>query len=162
MKKLTMSLLSSLVTIQEFAQHGHTPNSYVDFGIGVGPNYGIVGGRAIIGWKGTGLLVGVGSFDGFLTNTIGFQFSYNAVFISVASGAYGSYAVVAFGQRDKGLLEGTICMTGARFNLTENKRTFLELGIGYAGGDSTPSPIGPAEKEEGIAFTLGLNVRLGK
>lgn len=143
---------------------GFIPKSIIDASVGIGPNFGIFGMNLVVGSKGTGLLVGVGSFDGYTTSTIGFQLSIESFFFSIARGAYGSFEIQDGRGRviRKGLLEGTIIQTGARIGMGQKKRGFLLLSIGYAGGDTIEDPvIGPRE-ENGFSFGLGLGYRIGR
>lgn len=152
---------SSLQTID----NNEYPKSFADIGMGVGPNYGILGFRTVLGYKGNGLLLGVGTHDdGYTTLTIGVQFTYKFVFMSIGMGDYASYEVEVNGQTvDKGLLTGTIFMVGGRINLVKSKEVFLELGLGYAGGDSVSQPFGlPPIEEDGVTYCVGVNYRIGK
>jgi hypothetical protein len=151
---------SSLQTIN----NNKYPKSFADIGMGVGPNYGILGFRTVLGYKGNGLLIGVGTHEGYTTLTMGMQFTYKFAFMSIAMGDYASYEVEVNGRTvDKGLLNGTILMFGGRINLVESKEVFLELGIGYAGGDSVQQPFGlPPIEENGVTYCVGVNYRIGK
>lgn len=136
--------------------------SYMDIGLGIGPNYGLAGGKMVLGYNGNGLAIGVGNFDGFITNSIGIQIKASWFFANVSYGTYGVYKSETFGRKKSGLIEGIIVMTGGQIDILQNK-IFLELGLGYAQGGETKDPFGKTiKKVETVTFGLGIGYRIGK
>lgn len=137
------------------------PDTYFDIGLGAGPNYGIFGVKTVTGFKGSGLILSIGSFDGYNTASFGFQLSLSWVYLSYVRGAYGSYFVEVNGSTyAEGLLEGNIITLGVNPSLTKNKRLFLDIGVGHAGGDSSPNPLGGEIEEGGVSLAFGLGYKI--
>ena len=135
------------------------PNTYFEIGFGVGPNYGIIGVKGVLGYKGTGLLLGVGSFSGFTTTSFGVQVAYRSAYISLTAADYGSYEVNTNGKKEEGLISGIVFMLGARPNLTSNKKLFLDFGLGYASGGTIPSPFGTTQENQ-VTFSFGIGYKI--
>lgn len=150
------------VDAQENSSTYTVPSNFLDLGVGLGPNYGLIGAKAVIGIKGTGFLIGVGDFDGFRTFSIGVQITYQEWFASVSYGPTGSYSVEFNGVVDKGITKSIVFIAGGRINLNPNKRLFLELGLGFTGSDDIPNPpFGRQEYEGGVTANIGLGYRIG-
>lgn len=166
MKRIVLIIIVLIFTIELNAQENPStnavPSNFLDLGIGLGPNYGLIGAKAVIGKKGTGLLIGLGNFDGFTTFSIGAQITYQWWFASITYGPTGSYRVEFNGQVDKGLTESIVFITGGRINLNPNKRLFLELGVGFTGSDDIPGgPFSSQESGGGVTANIGLGYRIG-
>ncbi len=72
MKKfIVVCMIAILIGLNAFAQEQSSPNDYpgstIDISAGVGKNHGIIGVKSVLGYKGTGLMFAVVSFDGFTT-----------------------------------------------------------------------------------------------
>lgn len=157
MKKLLfLFLCSSLFSIKAQSDEPY-PDSYLDVGLGVGPNYGIYGVQAVLGYKGNGLLIAGGAFDGIPTRQIGLQLSYRWLFASIGYGVYGSSYNST--TRTTKPLEGTILMAGVKLNLIKSKKLFFELGYGYTTGAVVVTPVG-SYSVEGPALVAGIGYRL--
>jgi len=135
--------------------------SFFDIGIGVGPNYGILGGKAVVGLNGTGLMIGIGSFDGMTTTSIGFQVTYESFFANLSVADYGSYEVSWPGFYEKGLVRGTVFIVGGKIGIGKEKKLYVDIGVGAAGGGETPSPFGNIEESVQLSLSAGLNYRIG-
>ncbi len=159
----TMLILISLsVFSQEHSVSNEYPGSIVDVSAGVGQSHGTIGVKSVLGYKGTGLMLAVGSFDGFTTTAIGFQVAVDWWFASLSYGATGSYEVAFGGQVDKGLTQSFVFLTGGRINLIKSKRLYLELAAGLAGSDEIPAPFGQVQEiEGGLSLGFGLGYRFG-
>ncbi|MGE0568172.1 MAG: hypothetical protein AB7O73_09500 [Bacteroidia bacterium] len=131
------------------------PNSIIDFGIGAGPNYGIFGFKTVIGYKGSGLILGTGVFESQFAMQVGVQVSYKWFFASYAYGTYGS-ATSQFGNTL--LLDGNIAAGGGRINLLRNKKLFLELGVAYTWGAYVVTPFSEVPVK-GPAIISGIGWR---
>lgn len=163
MKFTLATLLILLFNITLFSQTKEKipfPDNILDIGIGVGSNYGLIGARGIVGVKGTGVLLGVGYFDGFTTFSAGLQYSQDYFFTSIVYGPFGSYYIDNYGDIDKGILEGLIISLGGRINLLKSKIMFLELGAGLFTGKGAPLPNRESVNEGGLMINAGLNFRI--
>lgn len=135
--------------------------SYVDLGVGVGQNYGITGAKVVLGMNGSGLMVGVGNFDGYTTFSVAAQVRYQWWFANLGYGTIGSYEFTGL-FRDKGLLNSVIFLTGGQINLNPNKSFYLELAVGYHGASNEKDPFGEPIDSGGLAVGAGLGYRFGK
>jgi hypothetical protein len=134
----------------------------VDLGLGFGSNYGIVGVKTVLGKKGTGLMIGVGTLNGFTSIAIGGQVTYNWWFATLSYGPTGSYRLEFNNIVEEGLTESFVFITGGRINLSSNKRLFLELGIGIAAPDKISGrALEPWEANGGFTANAGLGYRIG-
>jgi hypothetical protein len=127
------------------------PRNIIDVGIGAGTNHGLIGAQTVIGYKGSGLLLGAGLYGG----VVGLQASYKWIFASVS---YGAYNIV----NDNGSvysLYGGIFLLGGKINLSRSKRWYLQLAGGYAGGGYVSTPVGDAPINT-VTFDLGLGYRI--
>lgn len=137
------------------------PNNYVDLGVGAGPNYGIIGIKSVFGYKGTGLMLGVGSVAGETAYEIGFQAKYLWFFINIGYGTYGVYTIEGFGRKEEGLVNGTIVILGGQINLY-NQRLYLEAGFGLHSGGEFKGFLGETIQEEaGVSAVIGIGYRIG-
>ena len=164
--KVVVGLIVSIISLSSFAQEKTFGNDYpasiVDLSVGLGPNHGIIGIKSVLGYKGTGLLLGLGSFDGFTATTIGFQVAAQWWFANVTYGPTGSYYINFGGQVEEGLTQSIIFMTGGRINLIKSKRLFLELAAGLAGSDEIPAPFGTMQEVGGgLKLGVGIGYRFG-
>jgi hypothetical protein len=131
--RTVLIIVAFLIANISFGQSKYScPESYFDIGLGIGPNYGIYGAKAIIGKNGTGLLLGAGSYKGKLGWELGLQGSYKWWFANIGAGVYGTSE---YKNGIKDLLEGIIFITGAKLNIKQQKRFFVEFGIGYSTGE---------------------------
>src|SRR4051812_43973368 len=98
MKKLMLILLC-LVTVcayraQEKINYGKIkkpyPNSIIELGAGLGPNFGVIGGQMVLGYKGSGLLLGAGSFNNQFNYAIGLQLGHEWFCFSISRAVVGS------------------------------------------------------------------------
>ncbi len=173
MQKIFLSILL-IFSLTTFSQENSLPKkrtpyprNFIDLGIGLGPNYGIIGGRAIFGYKGSGLLVGAGTLNGLPTFTIGGQYSKDFFFASLVYGPIGSYEINYYGDISKGILKGTVFQLGGRINLLKSKLMFLELGVGFFNGYQDPEFVRKRSRyadvrQTGFIGNIGLNFRIGK
>ena len=157
MKKLFTILLLGITTLV-FSQKTEIPNSIVDFGLGLGPNYGIFGTKTIIGYQGTGLLIGIGTLGGNTAYEVGFQITEKWLFANIGHGVYGIATNRNTGKNE--LIKGTIALIGGKINLLKSKTFFLELAIGYASGAKIKTPAGSIP-QNGPTGIIGINYRIG-
>ena len=133
------------------------PNSIIDIGLGIGTNYGIMGGQAIIGKQGSGALLAYGWFDGRPAYQFGLQASVKWFFFNLCYGVYGS-AHDYYTKRTVPL-KGFIVVVGGKINLHKSKLLFLELGAGYSTGAEIIIPGGtiPVNNFSGV---VGIGYRI--
>jgi hypothetical protein len=159
---LVFILLGTTASAQTEEAKDKYPNSTVDLSLGIGTNYGILGAKSVIGYRGTGLMLGVGRIEGLTTTCIGFQVTYLSWFANVSYATTGTYYINYFGREEEGLIKETAFLTGARISLNAPKTLFLEVGVGISLGGEVPQPIGPADEVGGnIQFGLGIGYRIG-
>lgn len=130
MKKGILSILFAITFI--VLGYGQTdyPNTIINVGVGLGGNYGGVGTKTIIGYRNSGLLIGLGSGGGGLWYEVGGQISYKWMYANLGYGIIGVSKNV-LSNDIKELIEGKMFTAGAMINLSESKKYFLDLGIGY-------------------------------
>ena len=138
------------------------PRSFLSVGAGVGPNFGLIGAKSVIGPKGTGLLLGAGRLGGSTCYQAGVQVAIKAWFINLGYGTYevGSYQI-GFSPAREYTLEGFTVSTGGMVNLTSNKRLFLEGSLGYLIDGARPIFLDDPVLL-GFTFNFGVGYRLGK
>jgi hypothetical protein len=137
--------------------------AFMNIGLGIGPNYGGVGVKSVIGYNNSGLLLGAGvQLEGLFGYEIGGQISYKWIFINLG---YGLYAVsstdwLLTNPGEPQPLKGGIAMVGAMINLGEKKKVFLDIGIGYDWGGTIRTVGYPDEKRNFVDGLIGLGIRL--
>lgn len=160
MKKSVLKSLPAVLLIllcnKGFSQNDY-PESYFNIGLGLGPNYGGIGTKSVIGYKNSGLLVGLGIFGENLGYEVGGQISYKWLFANLGYGVYGT----AESLIDIKLIKGGILMTGVMITIGKAKRFFIDLGIGYDWGGTYIGDLGEKKKFNTIDGEFGLGFRLG-
>jgi len=146
------------ITKLSFSQ-SELPNSIVSFGIGAGPNYGVFGTKTVIGYKNSGLLLGAGALAGLFAYEIGVQFSPTWFFLNLGYGVYGLSVNGNTGKQE--LIKGLIFIVGGMINLGKQKKIFIDLGIGYAGGGSIKTSFGQTLDVNGPSGIIGIGYRIG-
>jgi hypothetical protein len=148
-------LLFLLIRNDLFSQSDY-PKSYLNLGVGIGANYAEgIGVKSVIGYKNSGLLLGIGSMLGasVIGYEIGGQVSYKWWFLNLTYGAKGLI-------NNENMDNGVTFMTGGMVNLEKSKRLFLEIGLGF----TTKSRYKPSIinfEDEVPTFNLGLSYRFG-
>lgn len=157
---LALNVISLFVFSQEFENKAY-PNSIIDFGFGVGPNYGIIGSKMVIGYHGIGVMGGLGVIQGLTAYQYGIQVSQKWWFFNVSYGVIGISQYVDYYSSSVEALKGYVFITGCRINLMKSKLCFLELGVGYAtaSGNKRVSYINP-NNYQGPSAIIGLGVRV--
>ena len=159
--KRTLFLLIIILTFGEKSSaQSELPNSTINIGVGAGANYGILGTKAVLGYKNSGLLVGLGFIpgtDGLIGYEIGAQVSSGAGYINVGYGVIGSEQIT--GGRWKTIKAGNF-MLGGMISLGRSKRLFIDLGIGHTFGAQSTRILGETISNNGPVFAAGLGLRL--
>lgn len=157
MKKASVLLILLVVSFLVNAQN-ELPRSHINIGVGGGMNYGVLGVKTVIGYRNSGLLIGLGAVPGGVFGyEIGGQLAIESFYFNLGYGVSGVY------QINDGPVEPIKCMSfivGGMVNLNKKKNWFLDLGLGHTFGSETVE-IGPF-KENNDAFTavIGIGVRL--
>jgi len=131
------------------------PRSIIDVAVGVGPTYGIFGAQAVLGYKGSGLLLGVGS-NGLFSYAIGGQFSYDWLFVNL------SYVASVAGKNSTGNIDpftGMDFLAGGKINLLKSKKLYLQAGLGYEFGTEETKSFGKVSSNS-FTFCLGIGWRI--
>ena len=136
------------------------PDSHVNFGVGLGKNYGGIGVKTVIGYRNSGLLLGLGSLPGgVLGYEIGGQLSSNAFYANFGYGVLGTYQV---NDGPINPIKSMSFLVGGMVSLGKEKATFIDLGLGHTIGAPTIQ-IGPFEEsQEAFIFVVGIGFRLLK
>ncbi len=156
-------LLFSIITLSFFSIYSQKkerppfPNSIIDIGVGAGSNYGMLGAKTVLGYKGSGILIGTGIFSGQFAYQVGLQASYKWFF---ANFCYGTYSSVTDGKTgETELANGFIAMGGGKINLIRSKKLFLELGLGYGWG-ATYEFLGGSIPISNAVAVVGIGYRI--
>ena len=144
LRTLTVLFLVTSLTINGQSKNS-IPNSIVDIGIGVGANYGLIGVKTLIGYKGSGLFIAAGTFGKLLTYDIGVQLSYQNFYANLN---YGTYGVASYSWKKSDRFNSLMVLGGWKFGLGESKQFFVDAGIGYV------------VDQGGITGNLGINYRI--
>lgn len=150
---LTFILISISLKSQNDTS-AYKANSLLQLGAGVGATFGMAGVRTVIGYKGNGMLVGMGIARGKLAKQIGFQLSYKWFFMSMTTGDYATYIV--YNTDNYKFAEGQTFITGGHVDISGTKRIFLEIGVGYSWGDSYTNEDGNRKDLKKIAYSTGV------
>lgn len=132
------------------------PKSIIELGAGVGANHGMYGFKVVLGYKGTGLIIGLGADQSQFASQVGFQVSYHNYFLSLSQGVYGHFKKLS----ETVLARGHILMGGVKINLNKAKLFYLELGAGYGYGDSYKVNRRHQDFDR-ILYNIGIGVRIG-
>lgn len=151
MRILLVSFVCLLSFFQLFGQSGR-PASYVNMGVGAGLNYGGIGTKTVIGYRNSGLLIGLGTFPGAGTGyEVGAQLSEEFFFVNIG------YGVVGFQQINNDPVQsvkGGTVMVGGMIDLAVQRRLFLDLGVGHTFASKNPD-------FDGLTGVFGIGFRLG-
>jgi hypothetical protein len=162
MKKILSLFLIFFAIVDIYGQQ-ELPKSAMNVGLGLGPNYGIVGVKTVIGHKNSGVMFGLGYPPLAFTPSyqIGAQLSYEFLFFNIG---YGHYAVLLDSYfREPILLSGTTVVMGAMLSLNKKKSVFVDLGVGntWANFNNLNFPRWyPFPPSNQFTFILGIGYRL--
>ena len=130
MKKVILIVFFTIVFYTVGYGQNDYPKNIVNIGVGLGGNYGGFGTKTIVGFRGSGLLVALGSGGGGLWYEIGGQYSYKWMYLNLGYGVIGTSANPLINNQTE-LIKGKMVNVGAMINLEKSKKYFLDLGIGY-------------------------------
>lgn len=132
------------------------PNSVIDLSFGAGPQHGIIGGKAVLGYKGTGLVLGLGTFEGITGYYVGLQASARFIYVTLGRGVVGTSTDGNTNATSP--IIGNCLMVGTKLNLSRNKRFYLELGVGFQ--ESSINGRFGSINTSGTIYSLGFGYRI--
>lgn len=135
------------------------PRSFANIGLGAGTNYGLLGIKTILGYKNSGLLLGIGTLGGVTGFEVGGQISIQSLYINAGYGTYGFHENGATGKKD--LLKGGNCIIGGMINLGKTKAAFIDLGIGLSWGAKSMNLYGQSVQLTTLSGVIGIGLRIG-
>ncbi|GCC52930.1 hypothetical protein SanaruYs_31700 [Chryseotalea sanaruensis] len=153
--KIILTIILSLFICAANAQD--LPNSYVNVGLGVGMNYGGFGTKTVLGYRNSGLLVGLGLMgNGIVGYEIGGQLAIKSLYFNLGYGVSGTYQIND--DPIESVKSGNF-MVGYMVDLGKEKTSFIDIAIGHTIGAPTIQ-IGPFEEDQsGVTFALGIGMR---
>jgi hypothetical protein len=156
---LLITVLFTTILFRVQAQNT-LPNTHVNIGVGLGAPYGVVGTKTILGYRNSGLMVGLGVVPGGLFGyEIGAQLSSQSFYVNLGYGVTGVYQV---NNEPAHTIQCGNLMVGCMLNLNKSKNVFLDIAGGHTLGAPTVQ-IGPFEENQGgFTASLGVGVRLVK
>lgn len=129
--------------------------SVVNLGVGYGVNYGgLIGLQTILGYKNSGLLLGLGQLAGLTGYSIGGQISRHWFYANIC---YGTVAWHKYPGRSAMTDETSAVMMGAMMTPFQNKSLYLNIGIGH----TLSAPINRFYTENFFVGALGISYRFG-
>ena len=157
---LLVTLILLLCTLSVTQAQNNLPDSHVTLGVGVGMPYGGLGSKVVIGYRNSGLMIGVGYMPtGLLGYELGGQISVESFYFNLGYGVAGTYQV---NDEPVQPIKCGNFMLGYMVGLDKMKNVFLDIGIGHTMGAPIVQ-IGPFEaKQGGVTLALGVGVRLAK
>jgi len=158
--KTIITAFAFLLCIYHAAAQTKLPSSFINVGIGVGGNYGFVGTKTVVGFKNSGLMVGLGrSTEGYPVYQIGGQISYKWAYATLSYGGL----VCRDDQDDAPIVSDANLMFGAMISLGKSKRAFIDLGIGqYLSTYTENETTAGSSWVESLNAAVGFGYRLGK
>ncbi len=160
MIKIKLILLLFILSKLSFSQidNSNVPENIISVGFGLGPNHGLIGTKTVVGYKNSGLLIGLGTFNGVISYEIGAQLCPDWYYFNIG---YGGFSVAYDGVvYEHYLMKGLILMGGGVINLGKRKLFYADLGIGYATGKAEMAYI--SVKKDVATINLGIGYRLIK
>jgi hypothetical protein len=158
--KTIITAFAFLLWIEHAAAQTKLPDSFINVGIGIGGNYGFLGTKTVVGFKNSGLMVGLGrSLSGYPVYQIGGQISYKWAYATLSYGGL----VWQRDHDDAPISSGANLMFGAMISLGKSKRSFIDLGIGqYLNTYTKNETVAGSGWVESLNAGLGFGYRLGK
>lgn len=159
MKKIVIILIVSFSNNYLILSQSIMPKSFLNIGVGVGMNYGVIGTKTIVGYKNSGLLIGIGFLpDGFIGYEIGGQISYEHAYMNFG---YGTYATRKINYEAPTVLVAYNILFGGMINIGKVKRIFIDFGIGHTFG-APPLHLYREDIDQNMwTFALGCGFRIG-
>lgn len=131
MRILTLAFALLFFSKTAFAQKDYSWLA-INSGIGIGPNYGMIGSKTVIGHKNIGLLIGLGLLGGQPTYEIGTELSAGMFYANIGYGVYSHRDFTTYTDYATGL----IMTFGFKRDLIKQQPFFVNFGLGFSFGDS--------------------------
>jgi len=157
-------IITSLLIFSFFFNVGFSqtklPNSYVNVGLGLGMNYGVLGTKTVIGYRNSGIMIGLGSVSGGLFGyEIGGQISKEWFYANIGYGVFGWQQI---NNNPKETVEAGDILIGAMLGMGQAKRVFIDIGLGHTFGAQTRKDfLGNSISLDSFNLVLGIGFRLG-
>jgi hypothetical protein len=158
--KTIIAALAFLLCINYASAQTKLPNSFINVGAGIGGNYGACGTKTVVGFKNSGLMLGLGhSRSGYPVYQIGGQISYKWAYATLSYGGL----IRQRDQDDAQITSGANLMFGAMISLGKSKRSFIDLAIGQHLNTYTKNEtVAGSDWVESLNAAVGFGYRLGK
>ncbi|HKZ36781.1 MAG TPA: hypothetical protein VJ184_03955 [Chryseolinea sp.] len=156
--KTIIIALAFLLWIDHATAQTKLPDTFINVGIGIGGNYGLCGTKTVVGFKNSGLMVGLGrSRSGYPVYQLGGQISYKWAYATLSYGGL----VRERDRDDAPIVSGANLMFGSMISLGKSKRCFIDLAIGqYLNTYSNNETVGNSWAES-LNAAVGFGYRLG-
>jgi hypothetical protein len=149
-----------LVFVLTGLSQSNMPESAVNIGAGFGQPFGGLGAKGVVGYKNSGVLVGLGHFGPGITGyTIGAQVSVNSIYFNLN---YGTVVTVQVNEGPAEPVTGGSILFGGMIGLGSQKRLFIDLGLGYSFGTKSTNIMGEQFSNNVPCFSIGLGYRIPK
>jgi hypothetical protein len=154
--KTIFTAFAFLLCIDYTTAQTKLPDTFINVGVGIGANYGGLGTKAVVGFKNSGLLVGLGwgADPGY---QIGGQISYKWAYATLSYGGL----IRQRGPDQVPIPNETNLMFGAMLSLGKSKRSFIDLGIGQYLSAYTTETWAPYGWASSLNVAVGFGYRLG-
>lgn len=153
--KIIITLIFTCLLCVAHAQE--LPNSSINFGLGIGMNYGGVGTKTVLGYRNSGLLVGLGFMgDGIVGYEIGGQIAIKSLYFNLG---YGVSSIYQVNDDPVKAVECGNFMIGYMVDLDKEKSAFIDLAIGHTIGAPTIQLGMFEEDQSGFTFSVGIGMR---
>jgi len=124
----------------------------------MGVSHGGLGLKSVIGWKNSGLFIGVGSFVGMgeIALAIGGQISHGPLYVNLG---YGTFAMSKLNDKIYSKTKGMFAIMGGMVPLEKRKIIFLDFGLGLSIGAKEKSAYYEVSRN-GAVYSIGLGFRI--
>ncbi len=123
MKILAMLLLVQVALPMKSQEKEESP---INFSLGIGPNYGLIGLKTVLGENHSGLLIGSGVVNGKVSLNAGFQLAMKSLYFSACYGDIG----VTEDHTGIYFTRGISINLGLNKDLSKTRPLFMTFGLG--------------------------------
>jgi hypothetical protein len=129
----------------------------INMGVGVGPSYGLMGVKAVLGKNDSGMVIGLGSFMGeVFAYSYGYQMTIESFYLNLVMG---NVIAVKINNNPIEALKGGGLFLGKMFNFGSGN-FYIDVSVGHTFGVEKTSYYEREFSNDGFSFNLGLNYRL--
>lgn len=164
-------LFTQTVLFGQFEQNENQFKNLMSVSAGYGAHHGGIGLKAVIGAKSkisndSGIVFGIGTFNEKTMYEIGLQLESDNYYATISWGGIGTETETSWGannmEEETKVIEGWTVIGGRIFDLSNDGKWFIDLGLGYSGGKTTFFEGTSYEYEcewEFVTFDAGLGIR---